>query len=110
MLRRRHKKEAKNLEKKLITKIDTDKDSHTSTSAILQTFKGFYTELFTSESIDESLTDFLSDVPKLDENDFNICEEKITRDEILVALNSMENNKSPGSDGINKVFYITFLS
>ena len=32
----------------------------------------------------------------------------ITGKELLVALQSMENNKSPGNDGLTKEFYITF--
>ena len=32
----------------------------------------------------------------------------ITENELLIALQSMENNKSPGNDGLTKEFYITF--
>ena len=32
----------------------------------------------------------------------------ITEKELLIALQSMENNKSPGNDGLTKEFYITF--
>ena len=32
----------------------------------------------------------------------------ITEKELLIALPSMENNKSPGNDGLTKESYITF--
>ena len=32
----------------------------------------------------------------------------ITEKELLIALQSMENNKSAGNDGLTKEFYITF--
>ena len=32
----------------------------------------------------------------------------ITGNELLIALQSMENNKAPGNDGLTKEFYITF--
>ena len=32
----------------------------------------------------------------------------ITEKELFIALQSMENNKSPGTDGLTKELYITF--
>ena len=32
----------------------------------------------------------------------------ITEKELLIALQSVENNKSPGNDGLTKEIYITF--
>ena len=37
------------------------------------------------------------------------CEGAITECELLKALNSMDNDKSPGNDGITKEFNIKFL-
>ena len=34
--------------------------------------------------------------------------ELITEKELFIALQSMENNKSPGNDGLTKEFYIAF--
>ena len=46
----------------------------------------------------------------LSEEKKNSCEGEITEEEILKALKSMKNNKSPGNDGISKEFYQTFWS
>ena len=33
---------------------------------------------------------------------------KIVKDELLISLNSTQNNKTPGNDGLTKEFYETF--
>lgn len=38
-----------------------------------------------------------------------MCEGRITK-ELVLALHDMENNKSPGSDGLTKEFYSAFSS
>ena len=45
---------------------------------------------------------------KLNENQTLKCEGAITECELLKALTSMDNDKSPGNDGITKEFYIKF--
>ena len=45
---------------------------------------------------------------KLNENQILTCEGAITESELLKALMSMDNDKSPGNDGITKEFYIKF--
>ena len=47
-------------------------------------------------------------LPKLNENQTLKCERVITECELLKALMSMDNDKSPGNDGITKEFYIKF--
>ena len=47
-------------------------------------------------------------LPKLNENQALKCEGAITEYELLKALSSMDNDKSPGHDGITKEFYIKF--
>ena len=44
----------------------------------------------------------------LSENKTLKCEVTITDSELLKALTSMDNDRSPGNDGITKEFYITF--
>ena len=39
----------------------------------------------------------------------NTLEGGITQKELLIGLQSMENNKSPGNDGLTKEFYINIL-
>ena len=38
----------------------------------------------------------------------NICEAEITEDNLLVALKSIPNNKTPGNGGLSKEFYESF--
>ena len=45
---------------------------------------------------------------KLTENQTLKCEGPITESELLNALTSMDNDKSPGNDDITKEFYIKF--
>ena len=47
-------------------------------------------------------------IPKLNDNDKDICEGIVTEKELLAALKSMDNNKSPGNDELTEEFYITF--
>ena len=48
-------------------------------------------------------------LPKLNENQTLKCKGAITESELLKALNSVNNDKSPGNDDITKEFYIKFL-
>ena len=46
--------------------------------------------------------------PKLTKEKSKTLDGGMTEKELLIALKSMENNKSPGNDGLTKEFYITF--
>ena len=48
-------------------------------------------------------------MPQLHEFDHNRCEGIITKHECWDALSSMNNNKSPGIDGLPEEFYICFF-
>ena len=39
---------------------------------------------------------------------FDLCENDLTEDEILISLKDTQNNKTPGNDGLTKEFYETF--
>ena len=47
-------------------------------------------------------------LPKLNKNQTLKCEGAITECELVKALTSMDNDKSPGNDGITKEFYVKF--
>ena len=47
-------------------------------------------------------------LPKLNENQILKCEGAITESELLKALTSINNDKSPRSNDITKEFYINF--
>ena len=70
----------------------------------------FYKTLYTAQPCDElARKQFLSaDIPKLPDNARNSCEGLITEEELLKAVRSMENNKSPGFDGLTTNFYKHF--
>ena len=68
----------------------------------------FYETLFknTSSNTSEDCESFPSEVsvPKLNYEDAIICEGDLNELELLKALKSMQNNKSPGNDGLTKKF------
>ena len=71
----------------------------------------FYETLFrnTSANTSEDCQSFLNEVfvPKLNYEDARICEGDLNELELLKALKSMQNKKSPGNDGLIKEFYET---
>ena len=70
----------------------------------------FYKSLYTAQPIDPTRqTDFLNiETPTLTAHDRNLCEGYVTEHELLLALQTMENNKSPGLDGLSTNFYKHF--
>ena len=96
--------------KKTINRIVSDGVEFKTSPGIIDCFRKFYNSLFTSEGIDRRQAEFfLEDVPVLSEEDRDICEGYLTSEEILQALKQMDNNKSPGPDGIPKEFYLSFF-
>ena len=84
----------------------------TTPSEISLTLKKFYENLF-HKSIADSVSDiemFLSDIhlPIISDENYTICEAEVTEDNLLVALKSIPNNKTPGNDRLSKEFYETF--
>ena len=61
----------------------------------------FKAKLSLSEEYIQSFLDKVS-LPKIHENQTLICEFAITECELLKALTSLNNDKSPGKDGIAK--------
>ena len=84
----------------------------TSESEINEHISLFYKNLF-QENLSFSKTDlqnYLKTVsnPVLSKEQQDSCEGEITKKELLKALKSMENDKSPGNDGLSKEFHETF--
>ena len=48
------------------------------------------------------------ELPKISNDQFLICEKEISENDLFLSLKGMENNKSPGNDGLTKEFYDTF--
>ena len=84
----------------------------TNKQKINQELECFYKNLFTekSEFQKEDINSYLSqiNIPILTEEGSQTCEGPITESELVNALKSMPNNKSPGNDGLTKEFYETF--
>ena len=85
----------------------------TTPSEISLTLKKFYENLFQKTIIAKSVSDiemFLSDthLPRISDDNYNICETEITEDNLRVALKSTPNNKTPGNDSLSKNFMKLF--
>ena len=104
---RREKKRSK---KKLITSLQTEDGRVSDNPSIRNVCYNFYKQLYTSSSIDKDLLDYFThDLPQLSEEDRLFCEGNITYDECFEALKSFANNKTPGSDGLPKEFYVKYF-
>ena len=56
------------------------------------------------------IKDFLNalDVPNLSEGHVKLCEKDLTEKDLYKPLRSMQNDKSPGNDGLTKEFMKRF--
>lgn len=105
-----NKTEKRKSNKKTITKIESENITYTTSKDILSCFHKFYTDLYSSESIDETVADyFLKDLPSLPDEESEYLETDFTLDEFKQSLLQMQDNKSPGPDGLTKNFYVKFF-
>ena len=79
---------------------------------ILNSAKKFYESLYTRENISQpAINILLNKIPtnkKISNEHFQLCETGLSLEEVLNAINSQKNNKSPGNDGITAEFYKHF--
>ena len=69
----------------------------------------FYQKLYTKYDIDNNLKYyFQNNIPKVNEGDKEILDSPLTYDACLLAINQMNNNKTPGNDGLPAEFYKYF--
>ena len=66
----------------------------------------FYKNLF-KKNVSKSFLNIIA-LPNLTSKSVDICESKITEKDLVTALKSMPNGKSPGYDGLSKEFYEHF--
>ena len=92
-------------------KCDDGSIANTSPDILKEGFK-FYSKLFCNEpcnNISEQ-DEFIDNITSsLNSEDVSICSNPITLDDLEKALSEMENNKSPGSDGLTREFYRFFF-
>ena len=105
------RKEAYRAKRKIINRIvDKNGIERDSSDEILVAFKDYYTDLFSEEAVDKDvISDLLGSVPKIDSDEQDSLGDYIKLDEIRIASSAMLSEKSPGSDGLTKEFYCTFL-
>ena len=86
--------------------LDTITEPH---DILLETHR-FYKHLYTPEPIDQHYQDHSLDIPtpSLSPPSRDICEGLVTENKLHIALLAMENNKSPGFDGLTTNFYKHF--
>ena len=107
--------EKRNYNQKCIKKlIGSNGTEITDQKEIIDEQRRFYEDLYSSklkytkdnESLDEY---FLNNkIPTLNEELKNICDQELTIEECGKALKQLENNKSPGADGLTTNFYKFF--
>ena len=104
--------EKRNYQNKLITQIVTEQGMITEPSNILEEAASFYKNLYSEKNNDTSL-DFINeftspDIPKLTDEQRELCEGPLTVSECTAAVKELQNGKSPGSDGLPSEFYKFF--
>lgn len=106
--------EKRNHVKKHMRKLNINGSSTTDPSKILSEQQRFYQELYSSKNMNNEnlheIKSFLKDlnIPKLSEEQKMSCEGEITPEECALILDSFQNNKTPGNDGIPIEFYKKF--
>jgi len=77
---------------------------------VLNETKIFYETLYSEREVEEvDLSRLFNESPKLNDDERDFLEGRLTYAEIHAALRSMKNNKSPGSDGFTCEFFKFFL-
>ena len=72
---------------------------------VLSEIKKFYKNLFSKKDLDNSGTSVFLEglgLPKISESEKISCDQDVTREDMKAALLSMNDNKSPGNDGISR--------
>ena len=108
--------EKRNHVKKHIRKLRISGSITTDPFSILSEQRRFYQDLYASKNKSrhhlQAIDSFLKDlnIPRLTEEQMLSCEDAITAEECAKLLESFQNNKAPGNDGIPVEFYRKFWS
>ena len=100
-----------NQQKQTFTSILDTSGNEKEGEEMIKEIKSFYENLYRPEISGNNSEEYLgniSNIPKLTETNRNKCEGFISISEAKKALSDMQNNKTPGSDGLGKEFYMTF--
>ena len=102
--------EKKRSDAKTLHKLINNDKEFTSQKDILEEVKSFYENIYAEQNVDKEKMKTMSKniTVKLTDEERISIEGNITEYECACALKSMNNNKSPGSDGITTEFYKIF--
>ncbi len=104
-------KEINNSKKKHVRCLITEQGTFEDPKQILDKQKEYYSRLYTQNEYNECNHDcefFKADFPKLSDNEVQICDKKISIEELGKGLRELPNNKAPGTDGFTADFYKFF--
>ena len=70
----------------------------------------FYASLYKKDPVDDNLQDvFINKIDRIVSiDDRSTLDQNLSEEELLNALNKIQNNKTPGMDGLTKEFYVHF--
>ena len=96
-----------------IWKLNVNKKEINNETEILNQIKLFPETLFQKPSQKDSadeINHFLNtlDIPKLSTNQIILCGIELTEKDLCDIMKSIENDKSPGNNGLTKEFYVIF--
>ena len=107
--------ERQNIKKQTISELYTDDNQSKYSSnpeGILKSAKkkkkNFYTKETTSKATTTEILSKILNRKKISKEQFNLCEAKISLDEIIKSINSRINNTSPDNNGLTAEFYEHF--
>lgn len=93
---------------KIIEEVEVNGIMHRKQNEIVDAFKDFYSNLYTAERVQDVPDTYFHGLPRLEQANTDQGK-SISLEEIRKALNQMENNKSPGPDGLSKEFYVKYF-
>ena len=105
--------EKRNKIKSTFRKLQLGNEDSTDQGKIMNHIKNFFQSKYTRTCnvSEQDCSEFLSKInlPRLSAEQARHCDGPLTSDEVLLALKSMQNGKSPGNDGLTKEFYVYFF-
>jgi exonuclease III len=105
------RKEKSRKEKSSLKELSVNGVKITDRTEIMKETTEFYKTLYSREPIAADAMDKIKPfVRKLDESSTKRCEGLITTRECREAIKEMKDNKSPGSDGLPREFYVKFFN
>ena len=101
--------EKKRAEQKVIRTLNTDSDTLNNNQDILDYTMQYYAKLYSNDNTTDDDNYFFNlEHNKLNDHENIRLSGHITEGECLDAIQNMNHNKSPGSDGLSVEFYKTF--